>query len=82
MDTGHDVQGIAFSGTTMLLRADGKEYGIDITKASDRLAKAIQEERENFEVFPAGYGIHWPDLDEDLSSDGLIGVPSEDSTWV
>lgn len=74
MDKAHDVQGLTFSGTTMLLRVDGKEYRIDITKESDRLAKATQEQRENFEVSPAGYGIHWPDLDEDLSIDGLIGV--------
>ncbi|MFI5339701.1 MAG: DUF2442 domain-containing protein [Candidatus Methylomirabilales bacterium] len=74
MDKAHDVQRVTFSGTTMLLRVDGKEYRIDITKESDRLAKATQEQRENFEVSPAGYGIHWPDLDEDLSIDGLIGA--------
>ena len=73
MDKKHDVQGITFSGTTMLLRVDGKEYRIDVTKESGRLAKATQKQRENFEVSPAGYGIHWPDVDEDLSIDGLIG---------
>jgi hypothetical protein len=26
----------------------------------------------NFEVSPSGYGIHWPELDEDLSIDGMI----------
>jgi len=25
-------------------------------------------------VSPSGYGIHWPELDEDLSVDGLIGI--------
>jgi hypothetical protein len=74
MDRAHDVQKVTFSGTTMLLRVDGKEYRIDVAKVSGRLAKATQEQRENFEVSPAGYGIHWPDVDEDLSIDGLIGV--------
>jgi hypothetical protein len=74
MDRAHDVQKVTFSGTTMLLRVDGKEYKIDIAKVSSRLGKATQEQRENFEVSPAGYGIHWPDVDEDLSIDGLIGV--------
>ena len=74
MDKAHDVQKVTFSGATMLLRVDGKEYRIDITKESDRLAKATLEQRENFEVSPAGYGIHWPDVDEDLSIDGLIGA--------
>ncbi len=31
-------------------------------------------EPEHFEVSPAGYGIHWPEIDEDLSIDALIGV--------
>jgi NAD(P)H-hydrate repair Nnr-like enzyme with NAD(P)H-hydrate epimerase domain len=58
----------------MILKVDGKQYEVDITKQSERLAKATQRQRENFEVSPAGYGIHWPDVDEDLSIDGLIGV--------
>lgn len=32
-----------------------------------RLASASLEALENFEVSPSGYGIHWPDLDEDIS---------------
>jgi hypothetical protein len=74
MDKAHDVQSITFSGTTMFLRVDGKQYEIDVAKQSERLANATQRQRENFEVSPTGYGIHWPDVDEDLSMDGLIGV--------
>ena len=40
---------------------------------SQRLAAATPEQRENLVVSPSGYGIHWPDVDEDLSIDGLIG---------
>ena len=58
----------------MLLRVDGKDYQIDIAPQSQRLAAATQEQRENLVVSPSGYGIHWPDLDEDLSIDGLIGI--------
>ena len=32
------------------------------------------EQRNNYEVSPAGYGIHWPMIDEDLSIDGLLGI--------
>jgi len=74
MDKAHDVQEITFSGTTMFLRVDGRKYEIDLTTQSERLAKATPEQREHFEVSPAGYGIHWPDVDEDLSIDGLIGM--------
>jgi hypothetical protein len=130
MDKAHKVESISFSGTTMLLRVDGKDYQIDITGQSQRLAAATPKQRQNFVVSPSGYGIHppsqeatvsrpwrnvgvlrpvrrsfsevgslggggmelrrvtpyrrchgllpvglhWPELDEDLSVDGLIGI--------
>ncbi len=37
-----------------------------------RLAYATPEERRRFEIVGAGYGIHWPDLDEDISVEGLL----------
>lgn len=42
-----------------------------------RLAAAEGGVLQNWIVAGAGYGIHWPDLDEDLSIDGLLrGAPS------
>lgn len=67
------VQGISFKGTWMLLKIDGKNYRIDLDEQSNRLARATQQQRENVEISPSGYGLHWPDIDEDLSIDGLIG---------
>jgi len=74
MDKAHDVQNISIAGTIIHLEVDGKKYQIDMTKQSERLANATQEQRERFEVSPSGYGIHWSEIDEDLSIDGLIGV--------
>ena len=74
MDKAHDIQHVSFSGTTMHLRVDGKDYQIDIAGESERLRNAAQKQRENFEISLSGYGIHWPDVDEDLSINGLIGV--------
>ncbi len=37
-----------------------------------RLAHGTSEERINFEISGAGYGIHWPDLDEDIGIEGLL----------
>lgn len=74
MDKLHSIESITFSGTMMFLRVDGGEYKIDLARQSERLANASQNQREHFEVSPSGYGIHWPDLDEDLSIDGLIGA--------
>ena len=74
MDKAHDVDGVSFLGTALVLRVDGREYRVDIADVSERLARATPAQRARFEVSPAGYGIHWPDLDEDISIDGLIGV--------
>ena len=42
-----------------------------------RLAEAALEQRANWDVSGAGYGIHWPDIDEDLSTNGLLkGMPA------
>jgi hypothetical protein len=42
-----------------------------------RLFAATPAQRNHFEVAGAGYGIHWPELDEDLSTEGLLrGAPA------
>lgn len=74
MDKVHHIQGVSFVGMMLRLQVDGKSYEIDIAKHSKLLKEAPPEWRAKFEVSPSGYGIHWPELDEDLSIDGLIGV--------
>ena len=42
-----------------------------------RLLHATPEQRNNWEICGGGYGIHWPDIDEDLSTEGLLrGAPA------
>ncbi len=42
-----------------------------------RLLHATPEQRANWKIAGGGYGIHWPDVDEDLSSEGLLrGAPA------
>jgi hypothetical protein len=42
-----------------------------------RLIDATVEQRSHWRVAGAGYGIHWPDIDEDLSAEGLLrGAPA------
>ena len=42
-----------------------------------RLLHATAEERNNWRVAGGGFGIHWPELDEDLSTEGLLrGAPA------
>lgn len=42
-----------------------------------RLLGVTDAERNNWLISGGGYGIHWPDIDEDLSTEGLLrGAPS------
>lgn len=42
-----------------------------------RLMSATPKQLQRWEVSGAGYGIHWPEIDEDLSSEGLLrGAPA------
>ena len=45
-----------------------------------RLLHATQEQRDHWQPSGGGYGIHWPDIDEDLSTEGLLsGAPAPKS---
>ena len=48
-----------------------------------RLLNATRKQRQNWQVAGGGYGIHWPDIDEDLSTEGLLrGAPAPTSQKV
>jgi hypothetical protein len=51
--------------------ADGRKISIPLTWFP-RLLHATANQRQNFELLGDGEGIHWPDIDEDLSVGGLL----------
>jgi len=51
--------------------SDGRVVSIPLAWFA-RLATASEAELQNFEISPSGYGIHWPDLDEDISIKSFI----------
>ena len=56
--------------------ADGRTLAVPLTWFPV-LLHATPEARAKWELSAAGYGIHWPLLDEDLSAAGLLqGLPS------
>ena len=55
---------------------DGRVVSVPLSW-SWRLQEATPEERQNYEITPSGYGVHWPDVDEDLSARGALrGTPA------
>jgi hypothetical protein len=45
-----------------------------------RLLRATAEQRAEWQKAGGGYGIHWPQIDEDLSTEGLLrGAPAAEA---
>jgi hypothetical protein len=71
------VRGIHFSEDAMSVDLlDGRTITVPLAWYP-RLLEASVEQRSKWEPCAAGYGIHWPLLDEDLSTEGLLrGIPA------
>ena len=55
---------------------DGRVVSVPLAW-SWRLSEATPAQRNRFEIIGDGEGVHWPDIDEDLSVEGMLnGVPA------
>jgi hypothetical protein len=54
-----------------VLLADGRKISVPLAWFP-RLLHATMDQRQNFELLGEGEGIHWPEIDEDLSVAGLL----------
>jgi hypothetical protein len=55
---------------------DGRTISVPLAW-SWRLSEATPGQRQNFEIIGDGQGIHWPDVDEDISVEGMLfGSPA------
>jgi hypothetical protein len=56
--------------------ADGRVISVPLAW-SWRLSAASPKQRANFRLIGAGQGVHWPDVDEDISVEGMLhGIPA------
>jgi hypothetical protein len=56
--------------------ADGRTISVPLAW-SWRLSNATPEQRQHFEIIGTGQGVHWPDVDEDISAIGMLtGTPA------
>lgn len=59
--------------------SDGRTISVPVAWFP-RLLYSIQKERDNWRLIGRGHGIHWEDIDEDISVEGLLaGKPSGES---
>jgi hypothetical protein len=55
---------------------DGRVISVPLAW-SWRLSDATRAQRANWELIGDGYGVHWPDVDEDISAEGMLhGIPA------
>lgn len=55
---------------------DGRTISVPLAW-SWRLSEATPKQRANWEIIGDGYGVHWPDIDEDISAEGMLyGIPA------
>lgn len=55
---------------------DGRTISVPLA-LYPRLANATAAQRARWEIAGGGYGIHWPDIDKDLSIEGMLrGAPA------
>jgi hypothetical protein len=58
---------VSLKGGFLVIVFGNKNYKLPFREISKKLAAASKSQRENFKVSPSGYGIHWPELAEDLA---------------
>lgn len=74
---GEGVKNVHFTEDTLSVDlVDGRTITVPLAWYP-RLLHATPEQRENWQISGSGFGIHWPDIDEDLSTEGLLrGAPA------
>lgn len=63
---------ITLKGSRLYITYKNKTHSIALKELSPLLNAATPAQRKNFEVSASGYGIHWPEIDEDLSVGGIL----------
>jgi hypothetical protein len=76
-NSGERVRDVHFTDETLAVDLlDGRTIIVPLTWYP-RLLDATEEQRSRWKISGGGYGIHWPDVDEDLSTEGLLrGAPA------
>ena len=71
------IQSVSVTDDTISAQlVDGRTISVPLAW-SWRLSEATPEQRSRFEIIGTGSGIHWPEVDEDISVEGMLhGIPA------
>ena len=72
------IQSVSVTGDAISAQLqDGRTISVPLAW-SWRLSEATPVQRLRFEIIGSGSGIHWPEVDEDISIEGMLhGIPAE-----
>ena len=71
----HTAMGVRFDGNSVMFDlADGRTISAPLAWFP-RLLSASLAQRSNWRLIGRGHGVHWPEIDEDISILGLQGLP-------
>jgi len=72
LSPGERVKDVRVTNSTLAVELlDGRTITVPLAWYP-RLLDATPQQRQNWQVSAAGYGIHWPDIDEDLSGPARV----------
>jgi hypothetical protein len=71
------IQNVRVTGDEIIAHlVDGRVISVPLAW-SWRLSEATPKERANLRLIGSGQGVHWPDVDEDISVEGMLhGIPA------
>jgi hypothetical protein len=72
MEKAYNITELRFENDFLIVKGDELNIRLKVSDISEKLANATDNERLNYKISPSGYGIHWKELDEDLSVNGLL----------
>ena len=78
---GEAVKDVRFTEDLLIVDlVDGRTISVPLVWYP-RLLHASPSQRKNWKKSAGGFGVHWPDVDEDLSTEGLLrGAPARDGS--
>lgn len=74
MEKAYNIMELRFENDNLIIVVDNRTLRFKLADISNKLAKASEQERLDYKISPSGYGIHWRQLDEDLSVNGFLNA--------
>jgi hypothetical protein len=79
MEKVYNISEVRFDKNHLILIINNQTIKLELARISEKLYRATDRQKNDYKISPSGYGIHWRQLDEDLSINGLLKVDNSTS---